>query len=161
MAIDWQQLVRVRERSRTAAVDEARRDAEAVALRDAEVARAEAELEARRVSRQALWHGVAEPGRSGLRMDDLRGAASWGRRLDRQITEAGAGVEASRAEAARQQERLVESRARVRRAAAEVQRATEMGERVRAAQRRRQELRLEDLSEESALRVWATGRGKE
>lgn len=156
MTIDWNRLVRVRERGRTTAVDEARREAADAERRVAEQQQAEAAWAAQHASRQSLWTQVADT--SALRVDELRDAATWSRRLDRHIAEAGAEAERRRAASEQQQRRVDESRDRVRRAAAACRRASEMAERVHAAQQRREAQRLDDVSEDVALRQWAARR---
>jgi len=154
MSIDWTRLIRLRERHKVAALEAVAHERRAVQQQEAGLAQARAAL-AQQIDAQAtLWRDTALPGRT-FSVEALRCTSGWSHALDGHIAQAARHEAEALASAAAQQQRLDDSRRRLRAALGDLQKAERMHERAGAERARQQDVRADEAAEEAASQAWA------
>ncbi|CAN7451539.1 serine kinase [Variovorax sp. LjRoot130] len=159
MSIDWKLLVDVRERQKTVAMDVVARDRADAEQSQAQLQQAESWQQQQVQNKVQHWQatrGALSGGQCSVA--EFRHAGAWSGALDAQIAQAGqAAAQAARAHTEREQV-LEQSRRQLRAASGELEKARQMQQRARTERLHVQELRLEDVNEESAAQAWAMRR---
>lgn len=158
MSTDWPRLIQLRERQKLAAQQAVAQEREALQHRMGQLAQAHQVLGERQQHKQQLWQAQRAGG--PIAVEQLRHASAYSRTLDRGIAEAAAGVGQAQQACRAQAGRLEQSRATLRSACADVQKAERMHERERAAARRLRAMRQDDAADEAALQAWGGGAGR-
>lgn len=159
MKIDWKQLISVRERQQTIAQEAVARDRRIEEAAAALMQQAYVGWEEKVAAKQAHWQSMTGAmGAGGCTVDQLRSAGSWSSALNGQIAKAL--IELQQAQARHQEKRAVleKSRALLRAAAAELQKAQEMQKRDHRETMHQREVRMDESAEESATQIWSAQR---
>lgn len=152
MGIDWDLLARLRERQKALVQQRVAEERRMLARREARVRDAQAERDARQSEKAGLHRSVQ--GHRPVPIEQMRLAGAWSGVLDARIATACEEIDAARADAALQGERVQACRRELRAAAGELQKAQRMQQDQARARSRLDEARLEDAGEETALQVW-------
>ena len=159
MSIDWKLLADVRERQKTVAMGVVARDREAAEQSQAQLRQAEVLRQQQEENKLRHWEATRGALAGGqCSVAEFRSAGAWSGALDARIAQAGeAADKAARAHSEREQ-LLAQSRRQLRAAHGELEKARQMQQRARAERMHLQELRLEDINEETTAQAWAVRR---
>ncbi|MDR7267947.1 flagellar biosynthesis chaperone FliJ [Pelomonas saccharophila] len=159
MAIAWKLLADVRERHQRSAMQAVGRDQRALRACEARAQEAEQHWLQQQQAKALHWQStVAAVGEGGCSVAQLRQAGAWSHALDSRIVTAGAAVVQAQAVVAMAEGALDTSRAQLRRASADVEKARQMQQRARAEQRAQQERRQDEATEEASVLLWSAAR---
>jgi len=155
MSIDWKLLIDVRERQKTAAMEVVARDRQAADASQARLQQAQAQQQQQVNAKAQHWQATAGELSGGhCSVAQLRHAGAWSGALDAQILQAGQVAAQAEHAHVQTQQVLDASRRQLRDASGELEKAQQMQQRTRAEQRRLQELRQDEGTEEAATQVW-------
>ncbi|WP_431112164.1 serine kinase [Variovorax paradoxus] len=159
MSIDWKLLADVRERQKTVAMGVVARDRAAAEQSQTQLMQAEALREQQQANKLRHWEATRGALSGGhCSVAEFRSAGAWSGALDARIAQAReAAAQAARAHSEREQV-LEQSRLQLRAAHGELEKAQQMQQRARTERVHLQELRLEDINEETTAQAWAMRR---
>jgi hypothetical protein len=156
MSIDWNQLIRVRERQQMLARQTVARDRQEEQKSAAALMKAHAGCQETMAVKAAHWQSTTRLlGEGGCRIDQLRDAGAWSQALNGQVARARSELRQAQAQYQEELAVLEKSQAQLRAAAAELQKAQEMQKREGLGIKRKRELRMDESAEESATRIWS------
>ncbi|WP_457325793.1 serine kinase [Roseateles sp. P5_E11] len=159
MAIAWKLLADVRERHQRSALQAVGRDQRALQACEARAQEAEQQWLQQHQAKAQHWQStVAAVGEGGCSVAQMRQAGAWSRALDGRIVTAGAAAVQAQVVVAQAAGLLDASRAQLRRASAELEKARQMQQRALAEQRAQQERRQDEATEEASVQMWSAAR---
>jgi hypothetical protein len=152
---NWTQLVRVRERQKLTALETVARDRLASDRCAAATQQARQGLDDLKEAKSALWQSTAGAlTQAGGSVAQLRQAGTWSQALNGRIAQAAQQLQQAREQEQQRQAVLEASRAQLRRAQGELEKAQRVqGQQARDALRQ-SALREEDRSEDAGVQGW-------
>jgi hypothetical protein len=155
MDIDWKQLIEVRERQKSAALELVAVERAALEASQASARHAHIQWREHLAQKAAHWQGIVDGlTRGAVNASAMRDAAGGTQVLEARIAQASQGVVRAQELVALQEARLEASRGELRAAEGELMKARRMHERAQAEARRTRELQLENAAEDAALQRW-------
>lgn len=159
MDMDWHSLIGVRDHQLRRAQQAAAEERRVTAMHEARERDAERQWQRQVQDRQAHEQGLRLQLRSqGATIGDLCRAGQGDQALVRQIEREAQALNEARMAVQQQRQLLAASLQRLRQASAGLEKAQRLQEEAQARCRRLHLLRMEDVVEEAALRVWSSGR---
>jgi flagellar biosynthesis chaperone FliJ len=159
LVIEWRVLIRVREQRQRTALEDAARERRACTTQQAKAQEAQAELGQCIADKTALWQAHAAPQAQAFSVADLGQTSAWSHALDRRIAEAHHAAQQAQHEAAQQHARWQASRAKLREAMGELDKAQQLDERARHAAQQQSEQREDIAIDDIAAQAWLHRRG--
>ena len=155
MPTDWKQMIRLRERQRTVAMEATARERQALDESLEQLRAAQAHLAQQVAARSALWDGAAAAlNGQGCSVEHMQQTLVWSGALAAKVSQAGQEVQQTQSHAAQRNAQWEASRRALRAVAAKVEKAEQLQQRVRGDAARVAEQRLDEALAERSSGAW-------